>query len=415
MKSGRLLIFKKIQLCEHLKRLSTQQKKHLLIWGAFCIFFTYFWRTYDLFNHMPAHGDALEVIWGIIWYNHAFTNWINPLHYPYIFHPEGWQVGILAHPPLFFILAQPLYFIGGEVFAYNILGIIPFFISYIGALRFFKHYTKSTSVLIAVSLAFTFVAMRSTRIWGHLHILWATSFLPLWGDQLIKWRQAESETIWNKHVLRSGLYWGLMINFSLYSVFLGPFMFLLLGTKLLQSRKIFQIVLVGSLGLLVGSLALLPYYLATQHEPTNPARFPDLVHWSTSLNGIFMPHIFHDIPLLNRLANNFFHSPVGGEARTFNFGLTTLVFLLVGLWALWRKRGGNLTIGYGHILVFAFALIFSFGPLVKIDGEVVESKAMTGVTTALWELGYQMKPEVFLERERGPDIFIDAIPLPSFL
>ena len=388
-------------------RLSEKNKKQLLIWGGFLLFFAYFWRTYQLFSTIPAYGDALEVIWGITWYNHALTEWVNPFHYPLVFHPEGWQVGILAHTPLLFLIAQPFYLLGGELFAYNMLAIIPFVISYVGALRFFRHYTKSTVTLVVVSLAFTFVTMRSNRVWGHLHILWATSFFPWLGDQLLQWRKQPLNQIWHKRVWMSGVLWGVMISFSLYSVLLVPAIFLLLEKQLLVWRRAIQFLLIAGVALLVGSTALLPYYSAVQREPIQPPIVQALFHLSSSLNDIFIPSAHHTIPALRQFHDWMVETP-GGEGLY--MGLSTFFLMLMGIYHLCAQEEKR----YGRMLLASAGLILTLGPFLKYNGQVVESSWFTTINAALWEIGYSLKPETFV-LDQIPAEFARSIPLPSYL
>ena len=78
-------------------------------WLAFTLMLLWGWRVYDLFNNIPAYGDALEVLWGIRWYHDAlFIQHTSPLFTPLIFHPLGWYTATLAHTPVLFLLAQPL-------------------------------------------------------------------------------------------------------------------------------------------------------------------------------------------------------------------------------------------------------------------------------------------------------------------
>ncbi len=385
-------------------------KKHLLRWLPFSLFFLYFWGNLQIFTHLPAYGDALEVVWGITWYNHALSEGISPFWYPYIFHPEGWQVGILAHTPLFFLLAQPFYLIGGEIFAYNMLAIIPAFISYIGALRFARHYTKSPLTQIAIALGFTFIILRSNRVGGHLHIWWATSFLPLIADQLLLWRDHKGESIWHQHVWLSAIYSGLAIAFSLYSVFLAPLLYLLLGHKLWHWRRtasqgIAVIIVTGAISL----TALLPYLNAVRIEPTNPPVINQLVWWSANVNGVFVPSGHHSIPQIRQFSHLLTQDAFEGEANAANLGLSTLALILIGCYGLKTKKSDRTL-----LFIFLIPLVLSLGPYLKISGEMVSSDSFKTLNESLWLVAHWLKPETFPNRE--PDwLFQDSVPLPGYL
>jgi hypothetical protein len=94
----------------------------LLAWG---------WRVRNPFQELPAHSDALEVIWGIEWYHDAlFVRHASPLFDPLMFHPNGWHTATLAHTPAIFLLAQPLRSLGGPIFAYNSLAVLSCLIAF---------------------------------------------------------------------------------------------------------------------------------------------------------------------------------------------------------------------------------------------------------------------------------------------
>lgn len=394
---------------------SQKTQNQLLTWAPFILLCAYFWRTYNIFTQMPAFGDALEVIWGINWYQHAITTGTNPLQYPFVFHPEAWQVGTLAHTPVLYLLAQPFNILGGEIFAYNMLAIIPFFISYIGALKFFSHYTNNRLTLTAVALAYTFVGMRSSRVWGHLHILWGTSFLPFLGHSLMQWRNLEpdKDTLVNKCVIQAGVYWGLMITFSLYSIFLAPLAFLLLFNKLFGWKKIPQFVMIAAIAIMIGLPAIGPYLYATSGNNIQPSQISELVFWGASANSLFIPNVFHSIPVMKQLADFFYTVRFGGESRSMNMGLSSLVLLLIALYGVFQSRDKR-PIAYGSLLTLAFGIVMAMGPLLKWNGQVVEWAAFEQANQALWSLGHWLKPDVF----RGETVFEpyrNAVPLPGYV
>ncbi|MEM7799499.1 MAG: hypothetical protein AAF633_09935 [Chloroflexota bacterium] len=377
-------------------------------WGAFLLFFAFYWRIYDLFGTIPAYEDALEVIWGILWYNDVLLAGANPFYYRLIFHPEGWQTGLLAHTPLLFLIAQPFYLIGGAIFAYNILSILPFVIGYAAALRFFRPYELTRVVQIAVSLAFVFVSARSVKVLsGHLHILWATSLLPFLALAIDRWRSEPEEKIWNQHLLWVGVAWGGMISFSLYSLFLALPAFFLLDRQLLQWRKPIQLLMVVGIALTVGANAWVPYALASRHEPTQTPVVQDLALWGANLNALFKPSPLHAIPQLRdaaRSAPNFSLS----EPNIHNYGLLTILPLLLGIFYGWREKQ------YGVLLFAAAAFLLSLGPFVKVDDQLIQFEPVAPLNHFIWEIGHQLKPNVF-PGESVPARFETALPSLGYL
>src|SRR2546428_9881259 len=205
----------------------------LLPWIMFFGRLTWGWRVRNPFTELPASGDALEVVWGIEWYHDAlFVRHTSPLFTPLVFHPNGWHTATLAHTPLLFLLAQPFRAVGGPAFAYNVLAIASILIAFSGSLRLFKLFNSSLSIVTVSATVFTFLDFRWFRVGGHQHILWASSFLPwlLWRLEVM--RRAPTHVPERRQVIASGLIWGVMISFSLYSVFLGAAGFAIWGRQL---------------------------------------------------------------------------------------------------------------------------------------------------------------------------------------
>lgn len=381
--------------------------ERVAIWTPFFLLFAFFWRVYDLFGAIPNYGDALEVIWGILWYNNALSSGVNPLFYSKIFHPEGWQVGILAHTPFLFLIAQPIYAFTNAVFAYNVITIASFFVAYSGALRFFRALNIKFYLVIVIALLYTFVTMRSEKVWGHLHILWATSILPWLAYMIIRWKHADPEKRLPLEVWLCGLLWGGMLSFSLYSLFLALPLFLLLGNKLRTWQTWVQLIVVGGAAAVVGSHALIPYALATRIEPVVPPSFESLVSWGADLNAMFSPSRRHIWPELVAIAFRI-RGRGFSEADSHNMGLTTLLPLFVGLFFVRRKQLGPV------LLMVGVSLILAIGPVFKTFGEALSLPLMGSLNTYLWGWGYFFKPEVFVS-ETPPIDLANAIPAPGYL
>ncbi len=388
--------------------------KQQLGWSilVFVIGIASFWRNLNIFTTLPAGGDAFEIVWGIMWYNHALTEFVNPFFYPYIFHPEGWPLGIFAHTPLLFLLAQPFYLIGGDVFAYNAIAILSFIVAYIGSIKYFRLFTKTHFTTLLVSAAYTFIAMRSIRSGGHLHILWATGLSPFFALYLHRWYLREEESIWHTDLLWAGVSWGLMISFSLYTIFLAPLMFLLLERKLFDWKKLIQIPIVGAIALLIGSSAVLPYYFSSRSiEVENPI-VNALVFWAQSVNHIFIPSIFHPIPFIQDLVAPFVEGPTT-ENHMQNIGFITLIIVVVALWLKFTQKSKRY---YGHLYLLIISLIFTVGPILKISDQpvVINSSILESINSGLWSMGHRLKPDVFFTSHIQDD-FKNAIPLPAYL
>ena len=97
---------------------------HISAWIAFSAMLVWGWRVWDIFNKVPGYNDVLEIAWGINWYyDSLFVRHVSPGFTSMVFHPLGWHVFTFGYPPLIFLTALPLTFLGGIAFAYNVLAL----------------------------------------------------------------------------------------------------------------------------------------------------------------------------------------------------------------------------------------------------------------------------------------------------
>lgn len=189
-----------LHLCTHRRLVS-----RIFPWLAFALVLLWGWRVYDIINRIPAYGDALEVIWGIRQYHDALiSNHTLPLFTPLVFAPNGWHTATLAHTPFLFLLAQPLCFIGGAAFAYNILVLASLLVAYAGSLNLLQQFTSLVPA-VAGALVFTFIFARWFRIYGHMNILWATSLLPWLLVELVAVKHEDNPRQSRKRLILGGL------------------------------------------------------------------------------------------------------------------------------------------------------------------------------------------------------------------
>ena len=206
-------------------------------WILFTCLLLFGWGRVHPWKEVPDYGDVLQYIWGAAWFWEALIEWKDPLHYPLVFHPQGWSVGTFGLTPLTFVIILPLMAFSTPAFAFNIQAMASMVVSYIGAKRFFGHWAIDYRVEIA-ALAWTFAATRSIRgVVGHFHILWMTALFGWLGHYLLRLRQEEDTRILTRNTILAGVTFGLTIAISLYSIFICPLFFLLLADKL-NVRKV---------------------------------------------------------------------------------------------------------------------------------------------------------------------------------
>lgn len=149
----------------------------LIPWLCFWTFFAWGWRVRNFFEDLPAYGDVLEVLWGIQWYHDSlFLRHSSPFFTPLVFHPVGWHTATLAYTPALFLLALPLYCLGGLGFAYNITSVLALIVAFAGMFRFARLFT-SWPIAVVAALAFTFWRMGWDWVSGHLNMVWVSGLL----------------------------------------------------------------------------------------------------------------------------------------------------------------------------------------------------------------------------------------------
>ena len=382
----------------------------LLPWILCVVFLAWGWGIRDPFKQLPAYGDALEVIWGIEWYHDAlFVSHTSPLFDPRIFHPNGWHTATLAHTPAIFLLAQPFRLVGGPVFAYNALAFLSFIVAFWGCRRFFELYIPSPAILAVCAAAFTFMGFRWFRVDGHLHILWASSLLPWFLAELALMRRDVPFANATRRVIWAGLLWGLMICFSLYSVFLGALAFALWARQLFTVRRLKQAAAIGALAFAVGIPTVIVFLAGSRADSLARISGQELYSWGASLNSLAIPSVNHPLPAVRNLAHALYRGP-DDESGWANLGCITMVLGLSGMVLSMRKGRENRHL----VLLAALGLTLALGLNLRWNGRAVKVPVLKPVNQALWYAGHLLKPAVF-DTETTPEALARGIPLPGYL
>lgn len=378
-------------------------------WVLFVIFLLWGWRVKKIFTHLPAYEDVLEVIWGIRLYHESlFVRHTSPLFTSLVFHPLGWHTATLAHTPFLFVLALPLRELGGEAFAYNVLAIVPLFLSFAGALRFAQIFT-SEFLAVIVALVFTFLTVHFSRVKGHMPMLWGFGLLPWLAIAVEKLKHPSSPDVEKRLIVATGLIWGLMINFALYSLFIGVIVFALWGFQVLQIKRLKQALSSAFIACLF-ALPVLGLQIAGRwQDNTLVFGFDHNVYWGASLNSVFVPSVYHPLPLIQKFARSIYRGPYS-EMETPNLGLFTCALALVGSIKLLRNKVASKS----PLFLAVIGLLLGLGPFLKWDGEVVQLSLFRPLNLFIWHLGYILKPQLF--KTPWPDLnFENGIPLPGFV
>ncbi len=392
-----------------MKPLSQETIKKLGPWIAFALLFSWGWRVKNIFTHIPAYEDVLEVVWGIRWYHETiFVQHTSPLFTPFVFHPLGWHTATLAHTPFLFTIALPLYEVGGEAFAYNVLVIAALALSLAGAIRFSRLFITGFPAIVT-ALVFTFIEMHFSRAKGHVHMLWAFALLPWLALAMEKVKYSFSPQMEKRLLFAIGLIWGVMINFALYSLFIGAMVFALWGLQIFQKKRLKQFLMSALIACVLASPVLALQFTGRQQDKTLFFGVDHNVYWGASLNSLFAPSAYHPIPMIQKVARSIYHGPYS-ETETPNFGLSTWILALIGSIIILRKETRSRSL----LSLAIIGLTLGLGPLLKWDGKVIEFPLFRPLNALIWGLGHALKPLVF----NSPWLespFDTGIPLPGFL
>lgn len=380
----------------------------LIPWIFFGIFFSWGWKVSNLFTSIPAYGDVLEVLWGFQWYHDSLLDkHTSPLFTPLVFHPFGWHTATLAHTPAFFILGQPFYYFGGSIFAYNLFAIGALVVAFTGMLRFTRLYVSQYLTIFA-ALAFTFWRTSWGSVsGGHLHLAWLSALLPWLAWSLDRAKNASSfqQRRW---LVVAGLLWGMMINFSLYAIFIGAATFVIWEKQLFKLSRLKQALIVGSIALIISLPTIGLYIAGSRLDQTRVFGVGHNVWWSASINSFFIPSFAHPISLIRETAHTIYHGPFD-ESGVMNFGPITISLALIGLGIAFRFKRHVA----GIVTLSLTGIILSMGILVRWNGEFIQNPIFHPINELIWNIGHTLKPSVFSPSIHDP--FSNGIPLPNFL
>ena len=164
-------------------------------------------------------GDNIYFVWMIGWFKKAlFDLGVNPFNIWFLNYPQGWSLAYTEITQANLAIAMPFYFIGGEVFAYNMAMMISFVFSGLGMALWVKKLSGRWDAALLAGTVYAFIPYHFAhfRI-GHLNlsgIQWFPFyFMGLW--DVLKAKQ------WSwKPVLVGGIALGLIANTSMYYLYM---------------------------------------------------------------------------------------------------------------------------------------------------------------------------------------------------
>jgi hypothetical protein len=380
---------------------------------AFLLILAWQWRIYDLFHHIPAYGDGLEVAWGIRWYRQAVMEGHQSLFFnPDVFYPHGWRLVTFAYGLGMFLVSLPFSLLGNEAFAYNVLVLGILATAFGGMYRLGRNYADRFSATLGAAL-FTFWGPRWMRMGGHVNVLGGSAILPWipWG--LEKGFDSKHRTRWFVFV---GLLWAVAVSFTFYYVWLaGLLLFCWIVGSWWNGRIDRRVAIEGTVipGLVMGIVSLplvIAFYRAKSAVGAPDFSFAVVNSWGANLNSLFSPFVGHAVPQMRTLATTFYTSRID-ETSAVNLGLLASVVCVGAIViALRHKRSAWVP----PILLVLLGTILSLGPTLHWNKQIVEVAFFEPVNELLWQIGHYLKPSIFWGAATA-DKIQHAVPLPGFL
>ncbi|RPI51936.1 MAG: hypothetical protein EHM56_08940, partial [Chloroflexi bacterium] len=387
-----------------------QIARPLMPWSLFLLVLAWGWRVKDWFHTVPAYGDILEVLWGLLWYYESlFLRHTSPAFYPLIFYPEGWQVSTFGGGLGLYSLLLPLYLAGGAAFAYNALVVLSFFLAFAGTYKLARQFVAPFPATVA-ALLYTFWGLRWIRAVGHINILVSSALLPwlAWGMERA-FTSGRRTLAW---LVAVGALLGLAVSNNFYFVWIGSILVAgwaasrWLGRRIGWRTAVSGVAVPVLIALLLNAPVLFWLWQGTRASDATAFDIYHLSGWGASLNSLPLPNLFH--PWFHALASQVFRGPAT-EAALVNLGLVGSLTAIVGAVLAWKSKRWQPV-----LLLAGVGLVLALGPTLTWNGQPVQVGALQPVNSAIWQVGYRLKPDLFVSAQ--PSAPLDtAVPLPSLV
>jgi hypothetical protein len=245
-------------------------------------------------------GDNIYFVWMIGWFKKAlFDLGVNPFNIWFLNYPQGWSLAYTEITQSNLAIAMPFYFIGGEVFAYNMAMMISFVLSGLGMSLWVKKLTNRWDAALLAGTVYAFMPYHFAhfRI-GHLNLS-GIQWFPFYFMGL--WDVFKAEKWSWKPVLLGGIALGLIANTSMYylymtaiiSVFL-VLVYLLMNKPLIKNmdfwKRVLALVLVS---LPLVAFAAFPYVSLATEGGLSDRNMGIVRKYSASPLDFFLPSTDH--------------------------------------------------------------------------------------------------------------------------
>lgn len=375
-------------------------------WALLAGFLLWGWHNLNLLHSVPNYGDTLEFTWVLSWYGDALRSGQSIAVYPLAFYPAGWYY---SQNLLMLLAMLPLVWLGGAVFAYNVIVLLTFAGGFAGAYRLARRFLDRFSATVA-ALLITFWGLRWFQTIGHPNVLIGAALVP-WVLLAIE-RARRNPRNRRRALAAAGVLWAAAMSGSLYFAFIvgaavaAWLAGLWLARQVTARAALVMLLLPGVIALVLSLPAI--YWIWQSSAQTGVAFYPlsEANFWSASLNSLPLPSLDH--PWLGGLARQAYRG-LAFEQGMVNFGLLAVLLAVGGAWVARRQRAW-----WPVLALTVTGVVLALGLTLKWDDASVQWQIMRPVNALVWQVGHLLKPGSFATAT-PPAPFDTAIPLPGTL
>jgi len=328
--------------------------------------------TYPLAAHFAGAvlgppGDNFEYLYKLWWFKHAlFDLRISPFFTADVFYPEGYHLALHEMSLANVVLGMPLTILSGETVSYNVLVLLSFALSGLGAYLLVFRLTHERLAALVSGVIYAFCSYRMAHLGtGHLNLL-GTQWLPF----LFLCLERMLETKSTLSAILAGVFFAMS---SLSSWYYAPTAAIFAAVYVLSRgwpwrarlfhRRLGHLFVVSAI---VASLLMAPSAVYTmqqwgQREMAFSLREVDI--FSASIGDFFMPNLMQ--PFWGQwIAPHYFERQ---DVPEYVIALSWVAIALA-IVALWPHRE---RVSSAYALLFGLSLVLALGTTLHVGGQRV--------------------------------------------
>ncbi|MBU2541764.1 MAG: hypothetical protein KJ593_07665 [Candidatus Omnitrophica bacterium] len=168
-------------------------------------------------------GEAALFLWNLWWVKFALLDLkTNPFYTDYIFYPQGINLALHEFTFLNGLMSIPLQLLFGLTISYNIIAVLSFVLSGLGAYLLINYLTRNKLASFIGGIIFAFCPYKFVHLLGHMDLV-TTQWIPFYILFLIRMTKEKEARLYN------GILAGLFLLFNALSAYYY-FVFLIIFT-----------------------------------------------------------------------------------------------------------------------------------------------------------------------------------------